>query len=202
MVTITSMFLAVAIVFVILGLVIIGLRTDTLLNSCWKEVEKGFDPFISPLYKSPKMVLNPECVDRMVFTASVDECKATCRSFVDEEDGNTCAQLCKIGDNIAGEDTRTFVVLMPLREKDTIGGSWRRLTDSMRNGLQSFINLKPHIVYLNCELVDMDSAISECVKEGDKWTCTPPEAKDAETKTYYIILERSEDQKTCAIKSL
>lgn len=178
--------------------IVFSTRSSLLLsNECWDNVIGGLLPFDGRERKPPQLILDGECVEKIGFTSSKSACISFCTDYDDDKERDDCIIKCEA----IKEEARTFIVAVPKSRgfiSKTLGFVKTRKFDSFLGG-------KLWVFVLFCEVQDIDSAISECEKKGNKWVCAIPgktdEEKEAYKNTYTLVVEKSEEGKTCTIRA-
>ncbi len=169
-------------------------------NPCWSDVKMGFDPLVRNQPKKPQMILDPDCVDTVVFATSSETCEIACNFYNDPGEIVSCAKKCKAD----VPDPKSYIVLIP-RTYDFL----QRGRMAIGNGLLWMFNGKPEVFIIESQIQDLQIQDERCTEFRDGWKCEIPDecTKDknqkkkeiCKEKTYYLDIESYGDGcKICA----
>jgi hypothetical protein len=184
-------------IIVILLVVLFWRLSLFLTNPCWEEAMNNLRPIEESIARNLKttLVLNSECVKKVVFTTSRDVCQDTCEEYmthdVENDQRRECIQKCNVQPSL----TKTFVIALPT-ERAGISGSGKKLSDFINKGeFKWLFDGKVMVFSFKCQLIDIRIHGQDCIETGESWICTPPKQSSSR---YEITIEQLGEQ-TCRI---
>jgi hypothetical protein len=184
---------ALVIILVVITITAYGNRLSLITNKCWRDVTEGLMPFKGASAGMPEIIIDSECVKKIVFTSSADVCVSTCREIDDEEKRSKCAGSC--GTEEEGE-AKSYIVAVPSK-RGWLGTGTEALREK---DYKELIGANPIVHTLLCDIANLDElegTMKECALQSGSLVCVPPDEKEYRS-TYVMELERSE--KTCTLK--
>jgi hypothetical protein len=186
-----------AVLFILALTYLMWVLPQIVTNPCWKSVMKGFQPLEMATYKAtnnPQIVLNAECVRKVVFTTDPSVCEDACNDHHDENEIRSCLKAC----TVEGDDVMSFIVALPNPKEDLVKRVRRAFEKS---SLSWYFEGKPLAFRLDCQLTEVDIDKERCFGASPKWTCIPDEDdRGDKVPSYEISIDKSASGLTCAIK--
>jgi len=180
---------------VVVSIVILYGRIDLLFtNPCWKEAMSELDDIEKSLVrgKPATLVLDGECLKKIVFTPSRKACEDACKEYEGDKDiVNTCIRKCNIA------TAKTFIVALPKQRTGVLGYGKRVIDFISKRGLSWLVDGKPMVFTLDCEVTEFGLVKhDECTEEGSRWVCTPGEEK---AEFVMRVVQEEGEVNTCTI---
>ncbi len=161
-----------SLILFIMVLVFMYIQLSSILSGpCWKETLKGLEFFKRETNDDPRLVMDPECMEKVIFTSSPVVCKLACSRIDDGERMRECSAKCSVN---ASDRGKTFIIAVPLDR-----GILKRTSQAVSNrNVEWIFPDKMEVFVADCEIIDLTGFIGEdgnsvCTKDGNSWECFP-----------------------------
>jgi len=184
---IKAMTTALGIMFVLFLIVTFAFKTSILTsNPCWAKVQNGLAPLEGHIRAQANLVLEAECLHKVVFTDSPNVCKLTCNEHYDREKITACLHACD--DSRAG----TFIIALPKKIEKQMN---KALTEK---DIRWFRDSEPVVYTLKCHFTGLQPGMQTCVHSTDEWVCNLSGKDETFSLTYPLYVKASAEG-TCSI---
>ncbi len=179
-------FYAFALIIVIFLFSSFTLNASTLLEDpCWRKVGLSLGKVENPQSGVPEIVIDGECLKKMVFTTDNRTCEATCREHGNEDDTVDCIQKCR-----GVKEGHSMVIALPKE------GSFEKASEERDPRWMGWGS--PYVFIINCQITSITETIEECTAVGGDWICLPE--SDVYERIYKIAInKKTKESRACEI---